>query len=235
MLAIGALAAATGHASARASALEPRSLARGQTIRAQMERAIPAGPGRKLVVTEASSMGVVDSLTLITDPLMPRIVSADDGIYFAICSARARCPYPARSAAWPARTLLPRRLALELALRTFLETSVSLVVVALPTAEPVWVVFERDDLLASVDAPEMRDRLGPLELADTELIDLVDQITRGRLFRPLPPSSRPRTTRSTRYGSSSPDTDETSRRARRHEPTWAKRPHRASANDEEGS
>jgi hypothetical protein len=191
MLAIAALAAATGHASARASALEPRSLARAQTIRAQMNARYRLMPGRKLVVTEASSMGVVDSLTLITDPLMPRIVSADNGIYFAICSVRAACPYPARSAAWPARTLLPRRLALELALCTFLETSVSLVVVALPTAEPVWVVFERDDLLANVDAPAMRDRLGPLELADTELIDLVNQITRGRLFRPLPILPRP--------------------------------------------
>jgi hypothetical protein len=145
-------------------------------------------PGRKLVVTEATSTGVVESLTLVTDPLEPwRVVPADNGIYFAICSARAKCPYPVGSAAWPAVAFLPRRQGLELALRTFLETSVSLVVVALPTAQPVWIVFERDDLLANINAPAVVDQLArPPAAINPPLRELVDRLTRPRLFRPLP-------------------------------------------------
>ncbi len=153
-------------------------------------------PGRKLVVTEATSTGVVDSLTLLTDPLGPlHVVPADNRIYFAICSARAKCPYPTRSAARPAVAFLPRRQALELALRTFLETSASLVVVALPTAEPVWVVFERDDLLASIDAPALVDQLtNQLTVTEAELGDVIDRLTRSRLFLPLPILPPPRDT-----------------------------------------
>ncbi len=115
------------------------------------------------------------------------MVPADNGIYFAICSARARCPYPTRSAAWPAVAFLPRRQAIELAVRTFLETSVTLVVVALPTVEPVWVVFERDDLLANIDAPAVHHQLAskPAVVAPP-LRELVGRLTRPRLFRPLP-------------------------------------------------
>jgi len=145
-------------------------------------------PGRKLVVTEATSTGVVKTLTLVSDWLeLARVVPADNGIYFAICSARARCPYPTRSAAWPAVAFLPRRQAIELAVRTFLETSVTLVVVALPTVEPVWVVFERDDLLANIDAPAVHHQLAskPAVVAPP-LRELVGRLTRPRLFRPLP-------------------------------------------------
>ena len=169
------------------SATTPEALTRARVIRAEVNARYRLMPGRKLVVTEATTTGVVDSLTLVSDPLEPwRVVPADNGIYFAICSARAKCPYPTRRAAWPVAAFLPRREALELALRTFLETSASLVVVALPTAAPAWVVFERDDLLGSIDALLVRDQLGRLELAGRELADLVDQITRGRLFLPLP-------------------------------------------------
>jgi len=128
----------------------------------------------------------VERLTLVTDWLEPpRVVPADNGIYFALSAARAKCPYPARSAALPGTAFLPRRLALEFALRTFLETSVSLVVVALPAAEPVWVVLERDDLLASVDAPAVLARLArsPAEI-DQPVRGLVGRLT--RLFVPLP-------------------------------------------------
>jgi len=157
-------------------------------IRAEVDARYRLVPGRKLAVTEATSTAVVESFTLLTDPFEPlRVVPADNGIYFAICSARAKCPYPARSAAWPAVAFLPRRQALELALRTFLETSVSLVVVALPTAEPVWVVFERDDLLANINAPAVIDQLaGPAAAINTPLWELVGRLTRPRLFRPLP-------------------------------------------------
>lgn len=174
--------------SSSGSALEPEALAHARQVRAAVTARYRLLPGRRLVVTEATSTGVVRSLTLITDWLEPwRVVPADNGIYFAICSARAKCPYPARTAAWPVEAFLPRRMALELALRTLLETSVNLVVVALPTARPVWVVVERDDLPASVDAPAVLDSLASNPAAtDPPLRELVDRITRPRLFVPLP-------------------------------------------------
>jgi hypothetical protein len=187
-VAAGAVLAVPAHSSTTASALAPEALTRARVIRAEINARYRLMPGRKLVVTEATSTGVVQSFTLVTDWLEPpRIVPADNGIYFAICSARAKCPYPRRSAAWPAVAFLPRRQALELALRTFLETSVSLVSVALPTAKPVWVVFERDDLLANIDAPVLRDQFAnPPAAADTEFRELIGRLTRPRLFLPLP-------------------------------------------------
>ncbi|HSI98542.1 MAG TPA: hypothetical protein VK926_09280, partial [Gaiellaceae bacterium] len=174
--------------SSSASALEPEALAHARLVRAEVTARYRLLPGRRLVVTEATSTGVVGSLTLITDWLEPwRVVPADNGIYFALCSARAKCPYPARTAAWPVEAFLPRRMAFELALRTLLETSVSLVVVALPTARPAWVVVERDDLLASADAPAVLDSLASNPaVTDPPLRQLVDRITRPRLFVPLP-------------------------------------------------
>jgi hypothetical protein len=131
-------------------------------------------------------MAVVGSLTLV-EPDGLRVVPADDGIYFATCTARARCPYPPRSRSWPPTAYAPRRLALELALRTFLETSASLVVVLLPTAEPVWAVFEREDFLRSVDAPGALARLGsPIAGADGSLRTLADGLLQPRLFVPVP-------------------------------------------------
>ncbi|HET6642937.1 MAG TPA: hypothetical protein VFG93_06650 [Gaiellaceae bacterium] len=187
-LAAGAVAAFSAPASATTSALAPEALTRARVIRAEANARYRLMPGRKLVVTEATSTGVVDSLTLVTDWLeQSRVVPADNGIYFAICSKLARCPYPVRSAAWRVGAFLPRRQALELALRTFLETSVSLVVVALPTAEPVWVVFERDDLLANIDGWAVLDQLASkAAVIDPRLRDLVGRLTRPRLFVPLP-------------------------------------------------
>lgn len=133
-------------------------------------------------------MGVVKSITLMTDFLeLPRVVPADNGIYFAICPARAKRPHRVRSAPWHVSALLPRHQALELALRTFLETSVNLVVVALPTAEPVWVVFERDDFLANIDAPAVLDQLSSNPaVSDRTPRELIVPLTRPRLFLALP-------------------------------------------------
>lgn len=187
-VAVGAAAAAFPVPSQATASIEPETLARARAIRAEVNTRYRLVPGRKLAVTEATTTGVVQSLTLISDWLeLPRVVPADNGIYFAICSARAKCPYPARSAARPAVAFLPRRQALELALRAFRKTSVSLVVVALPTAEPVWVVFERNDLLASIDAAAVLDQLArPPAVIDMLLRELVDRLTRPRLFAPLP-------------------------------------------------
>jgi len=182
------VAAVPAHASTTASALEREALTHAQEIRAEVDARYRHVLGRKLAVTEATPTGVVQGITLVIDWLdLPRVVPADNGLYYAICSARARCPYPARSAAWPAVAILPRRQALELALRTCLETSVSLVVVALPTARPVWVVFERDEFLADIDGRAVLDQLeGDPAVVDTPLLELVDRLTRPRLFLPLP-------------------------------------------------
>ena len=186
-LAAGLAAAVPAHSSATAAALEPEALTRARAIRADVSARYRHLPGRKLVVTEATTTGVVETVTLVTDWLEPpRVVPADNGIYFAICSQHARCPYPARSTAWRALAFLPRRQAIELALRTLLGTSVSLVVVALPTAEPVWVVFERD-LLSDIDAPAVLQQLAASRAGvRPPLRELVDQLTRPRLFVPLP-------------------------------------------------
>jgi hypothetical protein len=184
-LAAGAVAAVPP--SATASGLEPEALTQARVIRTEVNAGYRLIPGHKLAVTEATSMEVVKSLTLMTDWLEPpQVVPADNGIYFALCSARATCPYPVRSAAWPAAAFLPRREALELGLRTLVETSVSLVVVALPTAKPVWVVFQRD-LLAMIDERAVLDQLSshPAVL-DSTLRELLLRLTRPRLFCLLP-------------------------------------------------
>lgn len=181
------VAAVPAQAATSASALEREALAQAREIRAEVDARYRQVPGRKLAVTEATPTGVVKSITLITDWLEWHVIPADNGIYYAICSARRRCPYPGRSAAWPAVAILPRRQALELALRTFLETTASLVVVALPTARPVWVVFGRDDFLTDIDARAVLDQLeGNPAVTEGPLLELVDRLTRPRLYLPLP-------------------------------------------------
>jgi hypothetical protein len=186
-LTLAAVAVAAVPPSATASGLEPEALTQARVIRTEVNAGYRLIPGRKLAVTEATSTEVAKSLTLMTDWLeLPQVVPADNGIYFALCSARATCPYPVRSAAWPVTAFLPRREALELGLRTLVETSVSLVMVALPTSKPVWVVFQRD-LLAMVDGRAVLDQLSshPAVL-DSTLRELLLRLTRPRLFCPLP-------------------------------------------------
>jgi hypothetical protein len=188
LVTLAAGAAAAVPPSAAASGLEPEALTQARVIRAEVNARYRLVPGRELAVTEATSTEVVKSLSLVTDWLeLPQVVPADNGIYFAICSARATCPYPVRSAAWPAAAFLPRRAALELGLRTLAETSVSLVVVALPTAKPVWVVLQREDLLARIDGRAVLEQLSsdPAVL-DPTLRELLSRLTRLRLFCPLP-------------------------------------------------
>lgn len=185
MLAIGALAAPTGHASARASALEPRSLARAQTIRGRLDARYRVLPGRGLAVTEATSTGVVESFTLLTlDLLETRFVPADNGIYYAICPVRATCPYPARRFARPAAELVPRRLALELALRTFLETSADVVAVSLPTPRFTLFVVQREELALEVDLSTLAKGLDrdPSRALSSSLEVIVDRLTRPRVY-----------------------------------------------------
>jgi hypothetical protein len=187
VLVVGGSAAVPARSAATAPTVTPDTLTRARAIRAEVSARYRPLPGRRLVVTEATSMGVGSWLALLNhDWLDGRIVPTDHGVYFAICSARARCPYPARRAAWGVAAFMPRRQALELAVRAFLETSVSVVVVSLPTARPVWLVLERDDLLASIDAPAVLGQLASSPaVVDLPLRELVGRLTRPRLFAPV--------------------------------------------------
>ncbi len=186
-LATGASAAVPAHSSATAPTLTPNALSGTQAIRADVTARYRLLPGRKLVVTAATSTEGASMLVLMTaDWLEGRIVPTDNGIFFDTCAARATCPYPVRRGAWSVAAFVPRRLALELALRSFLETTVSLVVVSLPTPHPVWVVFERDVLLADLDAPAVLDRLASSPATtDLSLRELVVRLTRPRLVAPV--------------------------------------------------
>ena len=60
-----------------------------------------------------------------------------------------------------------------------------LVVVALPTRSPTWIVFERADLSADVGAPLHAQLAGDPGFADAGLRAIVDRLTRERTFVPL--------------------------------------------------
>jgi hypothetical protein len=185
MLAIGALPALSAHASPTASMLERRSLERAQTIRAQVDARYRALPRRGLAVTEATSTGVFESFALLTpDFLGARFLPADNGIWYAICPVQATCPYPARRFARPAADLLSRRLALELALRTFLQTSVDVVGVSLPTSRFSAFIVERKELAREVDVHALAKALGgdPARTLSASLQVAVDRVTRPRVF-----------------------------------------------------
>jgi hypothetical protein len=168
-----------------ASRLEPRALTRARTIRLETTKRYQHAPGLGLRVSEASSTGVLESFTLLT-PRMDeaRIVSAENGIYFAVCPVHAVCPYPGRRFARPAADFAPRRLALELALRTFTETSANLVAVSLPTPRFTLFVAERSELAQTVDMPALAEALGgnPARAPARSLRGLVDRLTRPRVF-----------------------------------------------------
>jgi hypothetical protein len=136
-----ACAAAALTLASPAVAVPTETLAQAEQVRADVQRRT-AG----FAITEAASTGVVHSLTLVEGGgSTPRVVSAANGIYYAICPWGARCPYPARGAA-SLRKREPRRIALELAVETFRTTAVEVVVVALPSRHPVLLVLQREDV-----------------------------------------------------------------------------------------
>jgi hypothetical protein len=174
VLAIAALAAAAG--ASATPLVSTDAVARAVQIGVEVD-ARHAG----LRVTEASSTAVIESLTLFDDG-DSRVVSAENGVYYAVCPNRATCPYPGRRAR-PAAALAPRRVALELAVRTFLETSADLVVVSLPTPRFILLVFERN----AIDAQAVGDALAEYPAADRspQLRHILDSATLSRLYAPF--------------------------------------------------
>jgi hypothetical protein len=171
------VATSTARASSTASELSPQSLRQAQTIRAELDVRYRAPRRGGLAVTEASSTGVVESFTLVTSDLLEtRVVPAGNGIYYAVCPARASCPYPARRLARPAADLGARRLALELAVRTFLETSVDVVAVSLPTLRFMALIVERSEV--DLEAVARTLASGPPQSVRA----IVDRVTRPRIF-----------------------------------------------------
>jgi hypothetical protein len=182
----GCMVAGVPAHSAPATPLDlPEAFERAQVIRAEVDALYRVMPGRKLAVREATTTGVIESFTLLTADLREtRTVPADNGIYFAICPRRATCHSPHPRFAWPAADFLPRRLALELALRTFLETSASVVAVSLPTPRSVLFVVERDDLAREVRLPALAEALNRdlRHAPEASLRRFVEQLTRPRVF-----------------------------------------------------
>jgi hypothetical protein len=136
-------------------------------------------------VTEASSTGVLESFALLTPNLTEvRNVPADNGIYYAICPPRASCPYPADRFARPAADVVSRRMALELVLRTFLETSADVVAVSLPTPRFIALIVERTELAREIDfatlSASLRD--SPAGRLSASLEGIVDRLTRPRIY-----------------------------------------------------
>ena len=178
----------TAAASASRAALDPLALEQAQRIRFDITARYVRPGGPQLRVTEASSTGVVESFLLLTPRLDEvRVVPADNGIHFAICPVKAQCPYPAVKYARPAADFVPRRQALELALRTFLETSAMLVAVSLPTRDYRFFAVERDELVREVDMAALARALSgnPARAPAASLRRVVDDVTRPRIFVPL--------------------------------------------------
>jgi hypothetical protein len=181
LLLTATVATSTTRAASTASELTPQSLRHAQTIRIELDARYRTASRGGLAVTEASSTGVVESFTLVTSDLLgARVVSAENGIYYAVCPARASCPYPARRLARPAADLDARLLALELAVRTFLETSVDVVAVSLPTPRFIAFIVQRDELDLETVAQALAGE--PSRHLSASVRVLVDRATRPLTF-----------------------------------------------------
>jgi hypothetical protein len=162
---------------------EATTLARAEVIRDELNARYRSLSGRRLVITEASSTSVVESFALLSPDLQERrTVAARNGVWYALCPPRATCPYPPPRDGRPASAYLPRQLALELSIRTFLETSVNVVAVSLPTPHHFTVfVVERAEVMGDADLlslPHATRRDG----ASVWRRPTVDRATRPRVF-----------------------------------------------------
>ena len=184
-----------------ASATSPATLAHAASIRDEVNSRIRLLTGAGLSVTEATSTDMIDSFTLLSEDLFDaRFVPARGGVWYTICPDRALCPYPASRLSRPASDRLARRLALELVLRTFLETDAPVVGVALPTPHFVAVVLEREELERKVDMPALAHALSQEPLLDHPRVALANALDGNQatdrptaLQRTVDELTRPRT------------------------------------------
>ena len=173
---------------ARQTAVQGRTIEQAKRIQAETTARYGWSGAASLLVTEASSTAVIESFTLLMPGLEEtRVVPAANGIYFAICPRRASCPYPPPRFARPPSDFLARRASLELAIRTFAETSADVVAVSLPTRRFTLFIAERDELGRATDAPIAGEalRADPSRPPDAALRTLVAELTRSRIFVPI--------------------------------------------------
>ena len=185
LLALVSLVATTAGTAADASELapelQPGTLGRAKAIRAEVNDRYGRVPGRRLLVTKPTATGMIESFTLLSASMVEaRTVPAANGIWYGLCPARATCPYPRRFARPPA-DLLVRRMALDLAVRTFMETSADVVAVSLPTRQFTVLVVERQELS---DLPTLARalRADPARAPAASLLRVVDQLTRPHVY-----------------------------------------------------
>ncbi len=174
-----------------AAATSPATLAQAASIRNEVNTRIRVLAGAGVSVTEATSTDMIDSFTLLSDDLFDaRFVPARGGVWYTICPDRALCPYPASRLSRPASDRLARRLALELALRTFLETDAPVVGIALPTPQFVAVILEREELARIVDMPALASALRREPLLDRPRAALARALDGDRALNPATPLQR---------------------------------------------
>ncbi len=183
LVCIGGVSAS--RASAATAESMPVRLAHARTIGADVNARARRLPGAKLAVSEPTPTDVVESFTLLSQNLLEtRYISAEGGVWYEICPVKAACPYPAARHARPAADYLPRRLALELAVRTFAETDASVVGVSLPTPRFVAFIVTREELAREGDIAALSQSLresSMLALSASER-HLADELTRPRTY-----------------------------------------------------
>jgi hypothetical protein len=180
-LGTGCAAALAGAAAARP---DPAVIDRAVAIRADVTARYSSTQG--LVVTEASSTDLVGSLTLwSSDGTSGREVPTARGVYYALCPTRTTCPFPSRKRARPVAAFAPRQAALELALRSFAETTADPVVVSLPTRRWVLLVLERSELAAIASAAALDAGWDPRVRPPNAIRAAVDELTLRHLYAPF--------------------------------------------------
>ena len=187
LAALGVLATASlSHASLPKSESVPARLARAHAIRADLHAETRLLPGAKLRLAEPTTTDALESFGLLSQDLLElRFVPASGGVWYSICPRRAPCVAPARRFSRQASDVAVRRLALELAVRTFLETDASVVAVSLPTTDVVAAVFERGELSRDADLRGLSAALrrAPVQSQGArELQARVDELTRPRTY-----------------------------------------------------
>jgi hypothetical protein len=186
LMLVGLVGTAVGQASPTASeTTSPRTLAQARTIRAELNAQLRLTPSLRLRMPEATSTEPVSWFTLLSEDVFERrFVPAQGGVWYSICVAKGPCVSPAPRLTRPAADLTPRRLALELAVRTFLETDAPVVGVSLPTPRFVAVILERDELERTTDMESLARTLQeePLRAPSASLQLTVDELTRPRTY-----------------------------------------------------